>query len=130
MRDFPRRHRRFGVRRAAKAGPAEPVQPLYRRRSGSLERYVLRKEKAAEIHESIRQILWKDWDPIGINDSGPDDEYDSYVGGIYRLLVSGASEYQIMERLYQLETTSMGMNGNREGLKSVAEKLMKLNVSL
>ena len=89
-----------------------------------------RKEKAAEIHESIRQILWKDWDPIGINDSGPDDEYDSYVGGIYRLLASGASEYQIIERLYQLETTSMGMNGNREGLKSVAEKLMKLNVSL
>jgi hypothetical protein len=91
------------------------------------------KEKTAEIQESIRLILWNDWDPIGINDSGPDDEYDSYVGGIYRLLASGASEYQIVERLYQLETISMGIDGlreGREGLKSVAEKLLKLNVSL
>ena len=88
-----------------------------------------RKEKATEIQEAIRLVLWNDWDPIGINDSGPDDEYDSYVGG-YRLLASGASEYQIIERLYQLETISMGMDGRRDRLKNVAEKLMKLNVSL
>ncbi len=89
-----------------------------------------RNKKAIEIQESIRHILFYDWDPIGINDSGLDDEYDSYVGGIYRLLTSGASEYQIIERLYQLETISMGLNGYRERLKNVAEKLMKLNVSL
>jgi hypothetical protein len=46
-----------------------------------------RKKKSIEIQESIRQILFYDWDPIGINDLAPDDEYDSYVGGIYRLLV-------------------------------------------
>ncbi len=89
-----------------------------------------RSKKAIEIQESIRHILFYDWDPIGINDSFPDDEYDSYVGGIYRLLASGASEFQIIERLYQLETISMGLNGNQERLKNVAEKLMKLNVSL
>jgi hypothetical protein len=95
-----------------------------------------KKEKALEIQQSIRNILFYDWDPIGINDlnpdeySGADDEYDSYVSSIYRLLASGGSEYQIIERLYQFETASMGMNGNRERLKSVAEKLMKLNVSL
>ena len=89
-----------------------------------------KKEKAIEIQESIRQILFYDWDPIGINDFGPDDEYDSYVGSIYRLLASGADEYKIIERLYQFETNSMGLNGNREKLKNVAEKLMKLDVSL
>jgi hypothetical protein len=89
-----------------------------------------KKERSAEIQESIREILFYDWDPIGINDCGPDDEYDSYVGGIYRLLASGADEYKIIERLYQIETNSMGLNGNREYLKSVAEKLIKLNVSL
>jgi len=89
-----------------------------------------RSKKAVEIQESIRHILFYDWDPIGINNSGPDDEYDSYIGGIYRLLVSGADEYKIIERLYQLETNSMGLNGNRERLKDIAEKLMKLNVFL
>jgi len=89
-----------------------------------------KKAKAIEIQESIRQILFYDWDPIGINEFGPSDEYDSYAGSIYRLLASGTSEYQIIERLYQFETASMGLSGNREKLKHVAEKLMKLNVSL
>ena len=89
-----------------------------------------RSEDARKIQESIRQILWNDWDPIGINDSGPDDEYDSYVGGIYRLLACGTSEYQVIERLYQLETVSMRLNGDRIRLQKVAEKLMKVNVSL
>jgi hypothetical protein len=89
-----------------------------------------RKKKSIEIQESIRQILFYDWDPIGINDLAPDDEYDSYVGGIYRLLASGASEHQIIEHLHQLEVTKMEVSSNREKLKNVAEKLMKLNVSL
>lgn len=89
-----------------------------------------KKERALEIQQSIRQILIYDWDPIGINAVGLDDEYDSYIGEIYRLLKSGASECQIIERLYQFETISMGLNGNREMLKSATEKLMKLNVSL
>ncbi len=85
-------------------------------------------KKAIKIQESIRHILFYDWDPIGINDLAPDDEYDSYVGGIYRLLASGASECQITE--HQLEITKMEVSSNKEKLKKVAEKLMKLNVSL
>lgn len=90
-------------------------------------------KRAIEIQESIRLILWNDWDPIRVNNSFPDDEYNSYVGGIYRLLASGASEYQIVERLYQLETVSMGLSAlgdERERLKKVAQKLLELNVSL
>ncbi len=87
-------------------------------------------KKAIEIQESINQILFYDWDPIGVNDLAPDDEYNSYVGGIYRLLVSDASEFQIIEHLHQLEVTQMEASSNREKLKDVAEKLMKLNVSL
>lgn len=74
--------------------------------------------------------MFYDWDPIGINYSGLDDEYDSYIGGIYRLLASGASEHQIIERLYQFEINNLGLSGNRDRLKDIAEKLMKLNISL
>jgi len=89
-----------------------------------------RNTKAIEIQESIRHILFYDWDPIGVNDLAPDDEYNSYVGGIYRLLASSASEYQIIEHLHRLEITKMEVSSNRKKLKDVAEKLMKLNVSL
>ena len=90
-----------------------------------------RSERAKEIQEAIRQVLLHEWDPIGVSDiPEAHDEYDSYVGGIYRLLASGASEYQIIERLYNLETVDMGLPGNREGLKRVAEKLAELSVSL
>jgi len=90
-----------------------------------------RKQKAIEIQDAIRQVLLYEWDPIGVSDMpAAQDEYDSYAGGIYRLLASGASEYQIIERLYNIETVSMGLPGNREYLKGIAEKLVKLDVSL
>ncbi len=90
-----------------------------------------RSHKAKEVQEKIRQVLLHDWDPIGVSDvPEAKDEYDSYVGGIHRLLASGASEYQIIERLHNLETVSMDLNGNRERLKGVAVKLAKLSVSL
>ena len=59
------------------------------------------------------------------------DEYDAYVGGVYRLLVSGASEDEIIEHLYRIESDTMGMPAaDREGLRVVVRELTKLNVSL
>jgi hypothetical protein len=90
-----------------------------------------RKQRAEEIQNRIREVLLNEWDPIGVRgEPGAQDEYDSYVGGIYRLLVSGASESQIIERLYDIEAVSMGLPGDREYLKGVAEKLLKLDVSM
>jgi hypothetical protein len=62
-------------------------------------------KKAVKIQESIRHILFYVWNPVGINDLTPDDEYDSYIGGIYRLLSSGTSEFQIIQHLHQLQVT-------------------------
>ena len=87
------------------------------------------KKKAVDIQESIRHILFYDWDPIGINDLAPYDEYDSYIGGIYRLLASGASEIEIIEHLRQLEITYMEST-NQERRKDAAKKLINLNISL
>lgn len=89
-----------------------------------------RDERAREIQESIRHILFYDWDPIGVNDLAPDDEYDSYVGGIYRLLASDAAEYQIIEHLQRLAVTQMEVGGDKEKAERVAKKLKNLNVSI
>lgn len=86
------------------------------------------KKRGVEIQEAIRRILWEDWDPIGINDCAPDDEYDSYLGGIYRLLVSDTSEHQIQEALKQYEKNSMGLEltHRNDGRIKVARKLMEI----
>ena len=90
------------------------------------------KKKARAIQESIRQVLLRDWDPIGVNDvSQAQDEYDAYVGGVYRMLASGCSEDELVEHLWKIEAHTMGLvAADRKSLKPLAVKLMNLDVSL
>ena len=48
------------------------------------------------------------WDPIGVNDT-PEaaDEYDIYIGGIYRLLEQGASKDEFFAHLRDIEIGRM-----------------------
>ncbi len=87
--------------------------------------------RGAEIHEAIRQILYQEWDPIGVSGSAPGDEYDAYVGPIYRILVGSRSERKLIDYLLLTERNIIG--GSRETaepLNRTAHKLMTLNVSL
>lgn len=58
----------------------------------------------------IRDLLLRQWDPIGINEV-PEaaDEYDSYIGGVYDLLEQGASEADIANHLRAIEVDRMEM---------------------
>ena len=90
-----------------------------------------RKERATEIQDNIRDVLMKNWDPIGVsNESGAQDEYDGYIGGIYRLLANRASEKQIIDHLYKIETENMELESSKKTLKDVATALMKIDVNL
>ncbi|HBR56248.1 MAG TPA: hypothetical protein DEA22_02055, partial [Blastocatellia bacterium] len=43
--------------------------------------------RALEIYDSIRQVLLREWDPIGVaNEPGLENEYDGYIGPVYRML--------------------------------------------
>ena len=71
----------------------------------------INKHKAKNIQSSIRKILLNDWDPIGICcDKNIEDEYDSYIAGVYHILSTNRdmdklktflsnSEIQIMDQL-------------------------------
>jgi len=51
------------------------------------------------------------WDPIGVaNEPNAQDEYDSYIGGVLRLLTTGASDGQIAEWLWRQTKDSMGLS--------------------
>jgi len=75
------------------------------------------------VYKKIDDILWFDWDPIGINDMAPRDEYQSYVPDMLNLKKSGADIETIAQRLHKLETEHMGVNGNIDKCREVANKI-------
>jgi hypothetical protein len=88
--------------------------------------------RARHIMNEIHDVLWLDWDPIGVRElGGPEDEYDSYIGGAYRLLAQGANADALIDYLYRIETDAMGGSlRDKNLLRPVAEKLLKINVTL
>jgi hypothetical protein len=91
-----------------------------------------KKKRALEIMEQIRQVLLHDWDPIGVSDvPEAQDEYDSYIGGVYRLLASGARPKAIAQHLATIQGDTIGLPvGTYKDLMPVARKLHYLEVRL
>jgi len=83
--------------------------------------------------EDIRLILLHDWAPTGVEDvPEAQDEYDSYVGEVYRLLANGSSPLTVAGHLARIEHDTMGLPAIRhvEDLLPVARKLTDLDVRL
>src|SRR5437667_2725456 len=94
-----------------------------------------RERRAREIQSQIAEILLHDWDPIGVADEPQArDEYDSYVGGVYRILASGGALAEIEAHLRDIEARMMGYDETtREAdvaRTTAARKLAALDVRL
>jgi hypothetical protein len=89
-----------------------------------------RRSKALQIQDSIREVLTREWDPIGIG-SETMGEYDSYIAPLYRVLVTSRSKDILIERLQRIERDELGILETRIDVwRSVAEKLLTLPVTL
>jgi hypothetical protein len=73
---------------------------------------------------AIREILITEWGPVGCG--VPEDEYDSYIPVIYRLLQGRAGVVGLASHLEELETHSMGLSANAERHRRVAEMVLRL----
>ena len=93
-------------------------------------RVATNKQKSRKVSADIRRVLLDVWDPIGIRDEPrAQDEYDSYIGRIYHLLVEGAAEEKLIEYLYWVETDQMGLPGHaRDSLLAVAKALKRISI--
>lgn len=87
-----------------------------------------RDRRAREIHDKIRTVLWEDWNPIG--GQVPHDEYDAYIGGVYRLLSKEAPVSQVAEHLAFVADLQMGLQVSPESLSEIAAKLCEVDVRL
>lgn len=54
----------------------------------------------------LREVLNRDWDPIG---GCPENEYDGYVGKTAAMLRVGASDKELLEYLKWAEVENMGL---------------------
>jgi len=91
-----------------------------------------KEERTRQVQQWIADVLRNHWDPIGIKDEpAAADEYDSYVGGVYRLIAAGATPRELAEHLAKVETDRLGFSDtDPKMLIPVAEKLLRLNVRL
>ena len=101
---------------------SESTLPLYR----------WKKQRVRQIQKQISQILWEQWDPIGVNETpGVRDESDTYVGSILSLLLKGGHEAEIISLLRYHERVSMGMPASNEQLLlSVAIALRQIDLKV
>lgn len=76
------------------------------------------------LNQLVDEILWNDWDPIGVKDVAPRDEYMDYVPEICSMVIQNKSIDDITDRLYKIETETIGGMGNRENCLKVANKIM------
>lgn len=78
-------------------------------------------------YKLMRSFLMAAWDPIGVCDvPEAEDEYDSYLPGLYELLVSDQPPDLIAAYLHRIETEMMGLPGDRWRAERVAERLLAL----
>jgi hypothetical protein len=60
------------------------------------------------------------------------DECDSYVSPVYRLLTSGASDAELIDYVYTTEKDMMGLSrlGTRDHLKKVVMRVWEIDIKL
>ena len=87
------------------------------------------KKRYKRISNEIREVLIEIWDPVNVKKAGDrENEYDSYIGGIYDLLMKQNTAKKIAKHLSNLEKIYFGFEASPESLMNVAQELIKIDV--
>ncbi len=77
-----------------------------------------------ELYRTIGEILWRDWDPIGIcGTAQARNEYEGYLPQVFRLALAG-DRARIAEYLFSVATDQMGLATQLNQHLSVADKIL------
>ena len=80
--------------------------------------------KELELYRAIDEILWRDWDPIGVfGVSGARDEYQRYLPEVFRLALAG-DRGGIAEHLLWVATDRMGLDPQRDRDLAIADLVL------
>ncbi len=81
----------------------------------------MNQKELRQVTTWIESVL-RDWDPIGVS-AFVGDEYDSYAPMIAQLLTNGVDEAKLINHLSQIETNTMGLQGDRVRCAEIARCL-------
>jgi hypothetical protein len=77
--------------------------------------------------EAIHAVLIDEWDPIGVGDiPEAQDEYDSYIPAIYRLLTEESDFATIASHLDRIQIHAMGLYTGGEKTLEIAKRLREV----
>ncbi len=90
---------------------------------------IMSKEESRRVRCEIRKVFVETWDPIGVMDdpTWPRDEYDAYIGGMFELLTSRASDEEISRYLDEC-VAHIGVDASRHSHRDVIEALRRIAV--
>ncbi|MBZ5525598.1 MAG: hypothetical protein LAP21_25530 [Acidobacteriia bacterium] len=87
------------------------------------------KDESRRIRIEIRNVLLKVWDPIGIKgEPNAQDEYDSYLAGVYGLLAGDAADDDIKEHLRRIVTTRMRLPEDQHSVAETVRALRQIHI--
>ena len=87
--------------------------------------------KHLELYRGIDEILWNDWDPIGINLlPSSRDEYQNYIPVIFRMVMKSVSIQELEEYLDDVVRNRMGLRSIKKSNQPVAKKIIALKNQL
>jgi hypothetical protein len=79
------------------------------------------------LYNNIDILLWTEWDPIGVNEfSEARDEYRDYLPEVFRLKITNVDKEIIAKYLLKIEMEMMGLFGNLENCRKVADKIISM----
>jgi hypothetical protein len=86
---------------------------------------MLKMDSEKELYKIIDEILWKEWDPIGVNET-PEarNEYYGYIPDIFSLTLKNTSADEIADKLDFFATDRMGLTSNKNNCIVVAKKII------
>ncbi len=80
------------------------------------------------VRAQIRHVLLNVWDPIGIKEErNAQDEYDSYLGEILGLLLRGATDEELSDRLLYVVNDLMGLEAKSEDMVPTVRALRSID---
>jgi hypothetical protein len=89
----------------------------------------MNKKDIQRINDEIRQVLVKEWDPIGIKDEPrAQDEYDSYIAGVFNLLARHGSDKEIEDYLWKIIEDRIHLHPRKGATQNAVKALRSIRL--